>query len=168
MHYEGVCAAWTCRQWRALMRPILDRGISFWHVNRRAIFAEHAAGEGRLALLKWARARGCPWDASVCAAAARHGHLGVLQWLRAKGCPWNDLTCANAARGGHLAVLQWARANKCPWDNWTCGFTAASAATLDILQWARANGCPCVDDCDVCVLCLSGARCAPGADIFYP
>jgi hypothetical protein len=32
----------------------------------------------------------------------------TLQWARANGCPWDASTCSNAARGGHLDVLQWA------------------------------------------------------------
>jgi hypothetical protein len=33
----------------------------------------HARG-GRLEVLRWARARACPWDTGTCAAAARGGH----------------------------------------------------------------------------------------------
>ena len=43
-----------------------------------------------------------------------NGHLAVLQWARARGCPWNEYTCGNAAESGNLAVLQWARAQGCP------------------------------------------------------
>ena len=58
---------------------------------------------------------GCSRDAaSTCSAAARGGHLAVLQWARANGCPWDAWTCAYAARDGHLAVLGWALANGCP------------------------------------------------------
>ena len=56
-------------------------------------------------LLAWARENGCPWDARVCAAAARGGHLETLQWARANGCPWNEDTCACAAWGGQLDML---------------------------------------------------------------
>ncbi len=33
---------------------------------------------GHLEILKWARANGCKWDESTCAAAARNGHLEVV------------------------------------------------------------------------------------------
>ena len=48
--------------------------------------------------------------------AAEDGRLEVLQWARANGCPWDKWTCERAAEGGHLEVLQWARANGCSWD----------------------------------------------------
>ena len=50
----------------------------------------------------------------LCRFAAEGGHLAVLKWARAHGYPWNEMTCANAAINGHLAVLQWARAHGCP------------------------------------------------------
>ena len=77
----------------------------------------------------------------ICQHAARDGYLEVLQWARASGCPWDELTCIWAARNGHLEVLQWARANGCPWDEDTCA-EAAENGHLEVLQWARANGCP--------------------------
>ena len=49
-----------------------------------------------------------------CKHAALEGYLNLIKWARANGCPWDKQTCANAARGGHLEVLQWARANGCP------------------------------------------------------
>ena len=45
--------------------------------------------------------------------AAENGHLEVLKWARAKGCPWDDNTCAWAALNGHFEVLEWAEANGC-------------------------------------------------------
>ncbi|HEV7735865.1 MAG TPA: hypothetical protein VGO47_00590, partial [Chlamydiales bacterium] len=99
-----------------------------------------AAREGRLEILQWARANGCPWDESTCANAARNGYLEILQWARANSCPWDKGTCADAAQG-HLEVLKWARANGGPWDEMTCS-QAALSGHLEVLQWARANGCP--------------------------
>ena len=63
-----------------------------------------------VALLRWARENGCPWDERTCAAAAAGGKLEVLKWARENGCPWDESTCAAAAAGGHLEVLQWALA----------------------------------------------------------
>ena len=99
-----------------------------------------AARAGKLEVLQWARANGCPWSAT-CSKAAAGGHLEVLQWAHANGCPWNELTCSEAAKGGHLAVLKWARANGCPWDELTCS-EAAARGHLAVLKWARANHCP--------------------------
>ena len=67
-----------------------------------------------VALLRWARENGCPWDERTCAAAAAAGNLEVLQWARAHGCPWDKETCGAAAKGGHIEVLQWALENSCP------------------------------------------------------
>ncbi|KAL6055754.1 Rho GTPase [Balamuthia mandrillaris] len=99
-----------------------------------------AAENGRLEVLKWARANGCPWDEYTCVFAAKEGHMELLQWARAHGCPWDELTCAAAAYGGHLAVLKWARANGCPWNEDTCT-QAAQEGHMELLQWARSNGC---------------------------
>src|SRR4051812_44058200 len=55
--------------------------------------SEHVAGDGQLALLKWAQSQGCFWNVWTCAAAAQGGHLEVLQWARANGCHWNASTC---------------------------------------------------------------------------
>ena len=60
-----------------------------------------------VALLRWARENGCPWDERTCAAAAEAGNLEVLKWAREHGCPWDERTCAAAASGGHQEVLQW-------------------------------------------------------------
>ena len=67
-----------------------------------------------VALLRWARDNGCPWDERTCAAVAAGGNLEVLKWARENGCPWDEETCASAARGGHLDILKWARENGCP------------------------------------------------------
>ena len=52
-------------------------------------------------------------------AAARGGHLAVLQWARANGCDWNAAACIQAAyHNGHAAVEQWARANAPPQEDY--------------------------------------------------
>ena len=94
-----------------------------------------------VALLRWARENGCPWDERTCAAAAAAGNLEVLQWAREHGCPWDEGTCWAAAVGGHLEMLQWAREHGCPWDKETCG-AAAKGGHIEVLQWARVNSCP--------------------------
>ena len=83
------------------------------------------------------------WDEQTCNWAAQGGHLELVKWLRAKGCPWGTTTSANAAFGGHLEVLQWMRGQDppCPWDSNVCYF-AASKGHLEVLRWARSQGCP--------------------------
>ncbi|PNH11026.1 hypothetical protein TSOC_002188 [Tetrabaena socialis] len=48
---------------------------------------EAAARAGSMELLRWLRARGCPWDATVFAAAAEGGSEEQLEWLVEQGCP---------------------------------------------------------------------------------
>ena len=42
--------------------------------------------------------------------------VALLRWARENGCPWDERTCSAAAGGGRLEVLKWARENGCPWD----------------------------------------------------
>ena len=42
------------------------------------------------------------WDKNTCGWAANNGHIEVMKWLRAKGCPWDILTSCAAADGGQL------------------------------------------------------------------
>jgi hypothetical protein len=101
-----------------------------------------AAAAGRLPLLQWARATGCPWDEEVCEAAARDGHLEVLEWLRAQGCPWNTSINHSAGEYGHVHVMEWAHANGMPWDALTWKHVARWSRNVEVLKWLYAKGCP--------------------------
>ena len=83
------------------------------------------------------------WDDQTCIWAAFHGHLEVMKWLRAKGCPWGFRTSFKAAQGGQLEMLQWMRAQDppCPWNSSVC-YHAALHGHLEVLRWARSQGCP--------------------------
>ena len=50
----------------------------------------------------------------LCPFSARGGHLAVLKWARACGYPWDEMTCARASKNEHLKVLQYARVHNCP------------------------------------------------------
>ena len=65
-------------------------------------------------MLQWARERGCPWDATTCAAAAKGGHLEILKWARKHNCPWNESTTSYAIVYGHVGLLTWAQEHGCP------------------------------------------------------
>lgn len=94
------------------------------------------------ALLKALKARGTAFvDAWTCAYAAKNGRLDILRWARANGAPWDKWTCAHAAESGALEALKWAHANGCPMDEWTCAY-AAKEGRMDVLRWARSVGCP--------------------------
>ena len=84
------------------------------------------------------------WDENNCRWAALYGHLELVKWLRAKGCPWGTRTSSCAAIGGHLDVLQCIRSQDppCPWDSKNVCYWAALEGHLDMLRWARSQGCP--------------------------
>jgi hypothetical protein len=59
-------------------------------------------------MCKHLRSEQCPWDATVCDAAARSDSPAVLVWLRESGCPCNLQTvAAAAARKGSVKVLDY-------------------------------------------------------------
>ena len=110
-----------------------------------------AAFGGHLEVLRWARSQGCPLDERVPIAAAEGGHLEVLQWMRCQDppCPWNSDVCYFAAGNGHLEVLRWARSQGCPWNK-DVTYTAAEGGQLEVLQWMRSQDPPCPWDSRVC------------------
>ncbi|KAG5180184.1 hypothetical protein JKP88DRAFT_324994 [Tribonema minus] len=158
MPHHGIQVLLVCRRWKGLCEAISDDMPSTWSTAMvgsiallrwaraagcpwsAAVFAA-AACSGNLEVLEWARAAGCPWDELACALAASRGRLEVLKWLRAQGCPWDDCTTFMAARDGSFEALKWAHAQGCPWDEETCAM-AAQGGYLEILQWVRAQGCP--------------------------
>ena len=91
---------------------------------------------GSVERLAWAKARSGPWNAFVCAFAARYGHLEVLKWAWERRCPWNEETCAAAATHGQLSALRWAREHDCPWDTRVC---AAVGVGLRLLRVGRLH-----------------------------
>ncbi|WZN62947.1 hypothetical protein HKI87_06g44920 [Chloropicon roscoffensis] len=98
---------------------------------------------GQLEVIKWLRAKGCPWGTRTSFMAAQGGHLEVLQWMRAQDppCPWTSWVCYFAASQGHLEILRWARSQGCPWNE-HAPYAAAQGGHLEVLRWARSQGCP--------------------------
>ena len=74
-----------------------------------------------------------PARTAPCDSAAIGGRLDVLQWLRAEGCPWSYSTCENAVGWGHVKVLRWARENGAPWNAATRDRAAAELEYTDDL-----------------------------------
>ena len=83
----------------------------------KQLLAEHAAANGMMAVLEWARSEGDGTlnDPNLCLRAATGGRLDVLRYLR--------LTC------------------KCPWD-WRCVEFSRNMGYWWIADWAIENGCP--------------------------
>lgn len=46
------------------------------------------AGSTKLELLKWLRARGCPWGAGTCYFASQNHRVDVVMWAISTGCPF--------------------------------------------------------------------------------
>ena len=102
-----------------------------------------AAFRGQLEVMKWLRAKGCPWGTLTSRWAAQGGHLEVLQWMRAQDppCPWDSDVCYDAVRKGHLEVLRWARSQGLPWDE-RVPRAAARNGHLKVLIWLIKEECP--------------------------
>merc|ERR1719174_1026439 len=97
-------------------------GTSSWSggCGARAATGAPRHARGRLRILQWLRAHGCPWDDGTCNVAVLNGQLETLRWAHENGCEWSAQTCFYAAYGGHLEILQWLRAKGCPWVAATC------------------------------------------------
>lgn len=136
-------------QFRQAMVEYAPLYVLFWFSKRcptrwnMTYACELAAKHNRLDVLKWLRARGCPWDASVCHVAAEYGHLELLRWSRAQNppCPWTGHTTLVAAEHGHLHILQWCLSQHppCPLSFFMFSYTA-NKGQLHILQWLTASG----------------------------
>ena len=81
-------------------------------------------------------------------AAAERGHLDVLRWAKARGAPWDARVVIMGARGGHeeahLEVLTWVRAEtKCRYDDTICRAAAAAGARYVVDGMRDRCGCLC-------------------------
>ena len=103
---------------------------------------------GRVELVNWALAEGCPGDDeggdlhgyTMAHFAARYGHLELVRWLCGEGgFAMDEGVMADAAGGGNLELVQWMRGEGCPWDTVTC-YYAIDYGHVEVLRWARENG----------------------------
>ena len=144
---DGSCLfvfAMVCKEWRKAQLKV--GGPMCTRAQSDVILP------GRVALVKWALAEGCPREhedrdmvevANMIGVAAKHGHLELVQWLvqeQGWGKAAKDVVMHTAA-GGNLEVVQWLKTKGCTWGEFTC-MAAATFGKLEILQWLRANGCP--------------------------
>ncbi len=142
LHQQGIAQSWrTCREAAEEATWMCSSGHGGRAIPGARTPCEAAAGNGHLAVLRWARHQGCAWGPSTCVAAARGGPLEVLQFAHQNGCGWNQWKCMAAARGGHLAVLQYALQNGCAWGPTVCS-AAAEHGNFNFLKWLRQHGCP--------------------------
>ena len=130
----------VCREWRKAQLKVGGR--------LRTRVESDVILPGRVALLKWALAEGCPRDdgTDVCRTMARvaahFGNLDLVRWLCGEGgFAMDEEVMRAAAMSGNLELVQWLRGEGCPWDNKTC-WDAVCKGHVEVLRWARENGCP--------------------------
>ena len=63
---------------------------------------EYAATDGYLEILKWARAKGCPWDIKTCIRTGDEGHSEVFRWAHANGCPCEESLLTLVKNRGYI------------------------------------------------------------------
>ena len=141
--HEGSCLfvfARVCREWRKAQLKV-GGPLCTW-------VESDVIKPGRVALVKWALAEGCPekdqnppWS-SMRNVAAEHGHLELVRWLCGEGgFAMNTSVMVMATRSGNLQLVQWLRGEGCPWNSSTCNH-AVVLGHVEVLRWARENGCP--------------------------
>ena len=139
---DGHCLfpfAMVCKQWwKAQVR-----------VGRRMCtrVEQDVIVPGRVELVKWALAEGCPREGggqacNLAACAAKHGHLELVRWLvRERGFALDVHLMNGATFSGNLELVRWLRRERCPW-NGAVLYEAARAANLELLQWlCGEQGC---------------------------
>ncbi len=116
-----------------------------------SLVCEHAANNGALDVLKWAKDVGLNMEviiyepdeqiikSNICANAALNGHLDILIWAKEIGLKLDDMVCPKAALNGHLNILIWAKEIGLELDDGFFCLNAAVGGHLDILIWAKLN-----------------------------
>ncbi len=109
----------------------------------------HAARNGNLDMLKWAKNIGEEWITSTYIEAAENGNLDIFKWgflnnslhhRLQKGSMGHSWICSAAARGGSLDILKFLLEHQFRLGSNVCA-SAALNGHLNVLKWARANGC---------------------------
>ncbi|KAG2495520.1 hypothetical protein HYH03_006463 [Edaphochlamys debaryana] len=106
-----------------------------------------AASAGKVALVRWLREVGCPWDPVAYETAAHAGSQELAEWLAENGCPMGEdgEPYVRAARNGDVAMMACLRRLGVPWSPSGATFTRAlsdSRCELPALVWLREAGVP--------------------------
>ena len=70
----------------------------------------------------------------------------MLKWLRAKECPWKSQTGINVVKGLHLRLLSWLIQQGYEWVDdiskaiWKRGDERDKPGFESLLEWGRKNG----------------------------
>jgi len=118
--------------------------------NKRFMFGgvdSHAAGGGKLNVIKWLETKGFASSKIMCSfAAAHYGQLHILKWLKEeRGFELDGGLYDEAIFGGQLHVMKWLREQEVDWDEFTFA-TAAEEGNMNILQWLHDEGCSWPED----------------------
>ena len=123
--------ALECLQWLVdtALVPVVERAVNEaacnHHMNVIQWIHKRVAWHVREVLFTW----------RTCHCAAYGGDEEMLRWLRARGCPWNDRATYAASLNGHLGILEWLLAEECPWDPIDCLYAAAHGGWCGIVAW---------------------------------
>jgi hypothetical protein len=85
----------------------------------RNLCASGAMISGHVHILQWMKDNGITgeWRDYHMYSAANRGRLEVVKWLRADGCPWDEKACLFAGSCKSWDTLQYLVDNKCPgWE----------------------------------------------------
>lgn len=136
-----------------------------------------AAHMGHCDMMRWCLNRGCGYDTTTIASAARggrvdilelfgahtdlpkdmsyaslraamNGHLGLIEWLDCKDLWYDcDQTLQTAAFMGHLHIVQYLVSKGCEPSHKTAT-DAVPRGNVDVIKWLASNGYPVdVDEC---------------------
>lgn len=106
----------------------------------------HAARGGRLDVLQWAFANGCPAHGDMLLAAATRGRLSTLEWLHGSGHHMTNHIKWKAYRSMDLGTMIWARTLPCPQYDSVDAFDERIAkkgikhGRADVLRWLHECG----------------------------
>merc|ERR1719181_1132952 len=110
---------------------------------------------GRVELVKWALAEGCPREhengITLAHIAAQYEPLNLrgqrlvglelVKWLCGEGgFAMDEMVMSIAARSGNLEMAKWFRGKGCDWGIRTCNW-AIEKGDVEVLRWARVIGC---------------------------
>ena len=143
----------VCKGWRAAQQKFAARYENEDRPPARLCtrVGFDLAASGRVELVKWALAEGCPTDNghystpyTVANLAAEFGHLELLKWLcREQGFATNHKMLWSAALCGNLELAKWLQSGEQPFEmNERVMGAAARGGNLELVQWLRGEGCP--------------------------
>ena len=144
---DGNCLfvfALVCKEWRKAQLKVGG--------PLRTRVPSDVIAPGRVALVNWALAEGCPREAenghTMAHEAAEHGHLELVQWLCGEGGFAIDTEVMDqAALGGHIELVQWLFEEHPPGAHMSFTMSedlmawAARSGNLELVKWLRGEGC---------------------------